>query len=223
MKSHLFGLVALALAPAMAAQAADLPRNNYAPAPAYQALPTFTWTGYYAGLNAGGNWGSYSGGASSIWGNANGFLAGVTGGYNYQIGQIVLGLEGDWDIDGERGPKALPGPAFGFGKVTNILTLRGRAGFSADRALVYVTGGYAGGQIAGSLGDATVPGYYTTSSWHNGFAVGAGIEYAFTNQISAKAEYLYESLGRSGIFAPPRRTDVGVNENAVRAGVNYHF
>ena len=222
LKTHILAAAVLALTPVVAARAADLP-GNYAPAPVYQQVPAFTWTGFYAGLNAGGNWGSFTGGGGTFWGSPSGVVVGPTAGYNYQMGPVVLGLEADWDYDSARGGKWVAGPAYGVGKLTNELTLRGRAGFAADRALIYATGGYAGGTVMGSLGDASVPGYFTTSGWRNGYAIGAGIEYAFTNQISVKAEYLYSSFDKSRIFAPPRLSTAGLRESALRAGVNYHF
>ncbi len=228
MKLISLGAVAIALLSAVAARAADMPNRKYSPQPAEPAyiapVPVFTWTGFYAGVNAGGNWGSATGGASQFWGSPSGAVFGLIGGYNYQIGQVVLGVEGDWDIDGARGTKSLPGPIVGVGKLTNELTVRGRLGYAADRALVYVTGGYAGGWISGSIADATtVPPYFSNAGWHNGFAVGAGIEYAFTNNISGKAEYLFTGLNQTNVFSPPHAITAGINESAVRAGVNYHF
>jgi outer membrane immunogenic protein len=60
----------------------------------------------------------------------------------------------------------------------------------------------------------------SASDWHNGYALGAGMEYAITNNVSAKAEYLYTDLAS--------KTDTGVSragltQNTVRMGVNYRF
>ncbi len=206
-----------------AAFAADLPRG-VAPAPAqpyYSQAPTFSWSGFYAGVNAGGNWGAFTGSVGPLVGTANGGVFGPTVGYNYQMGQIVVGAEGDWDIDGARGIKTTPGPVVGFGKITNELTLRGRLGYAADRALIYATGGYAGADLSGSL--AAAGQYYTTDKFRSGYALGAGIEYAFNNQISAKAEYIYSNFGNINVFTPPSQLLMGAHENTLRAGVNYHF
>jgi len=74
-------------------------------------------------------------------------------------------------------------------KIDSLVTARARAGVALDRALLYVTAGYAG---ADDKVSTTLPGAGVSSSdWRSGGAFGAGIEYAFTNNISAKAEYIY--------------------------------
>ena len=57
----------------------------------------------------------------------------------------------------------------------------------------------------------------------NGWALGAGMEYAITPHFSAKAEYLYASMGNNSYFSSPYTVSNGVNLNLLRAGVNYHF
>jgi outer membrane immunogenic protein len=220
---------AAALSFVAAASAADLPPRSAPadPAPYYApASGALNWTGAYAGLNAGVDWNAFSGSAGKVWGGNVGALLGVTGGYNYQFGQAVVGVEGDWDIDSLRSKKTTAGPAFGFGKSTSTLTLRARAGYATDRVLVFLTGGYAGASISGSLNDTSLPPggqYFSTEGWRNGFALGGGIEYAFTDHLSAKAEYLYENLTTQNVFTPPRALTAGSRDSVVRAGVNYHF
>src|ERR1700719_3008483 len=94
---------ALALVSAVPAFAADLPPAAppppRAPAMYVPAAPAFTWTGFYIGLNTGyafgqSNWTSPMG--STGYFNVNGALAGVTIGGNYQIGQLVVGIETDY-------------------------------------------------------------------------------------------------------------------------------
>src|SRR3954462_3289169 len=81
-----------------AASAADLPRPVYK-APAYIApAPVFSWTGFYVGVHAGYGWDKLTG--TSVFGTdsitAKGWLGGGQLGYNYQIGQFVLGVEGEY-------------------------------------------------------------------------------------------------------------------------------
>src|SRR5882724_752060 len=97
----LAGLLALTFAVG-SATAADLPPRYqpYAPAPVYS--PAFSWTGFYLGINGGGAWGR------SQWDGLDKFdisggLIGGTIGYNWQINQFVLGVEGDVDWSGIRG------------------------------------------------------------------------------------------------------------------------
>jgi outer membrane immunogenic protein len=192
-----------------AAMAADLPRRATAAAPYVAPVPVFTWTGFYAGVNAGYGWGSQKGAADADYGSLSGAQVGGTAGYNYQMGQIVLGMEGDMDWSNAKNTKG----AY-ISKQTSIGTVRGRVGYSVDRVLLFTTGGYAGGAVERTASAASA------SDWHNGYALGAGMEYAITNNVSAKAEYLYTDLAS--------KTDTGVSragltQNTVRMGVNYRF
>ncbi len=211
-----------------AASAADLPRRTDAapPAPVFTAAPAFSWTGFYVGVNGGYGFGGFTRGGDPLFGNASGGLVGGTLGYNQQFGSAVLGLEGDWGWSGIRGSSTLAGPALASSRLTNLMTARLRAGYSIDRALLFVSGGYAGGTLRSSLIDATLPPgsqSFTTSNWNNGFALGLGAEYAFTKNVSAKFEYLHVGLADKPIFAPPRATTTGLQSNILRAGVNYRF
>ena len=117
MKKILLSTVALAGLTA-GAMAADLPSRRMAPAP-YVAVPVFTWTGFYVGVNAGygfsdsNNSNSFGSGLSAVGptvtpvvpaigvfgdssrNNRDGFVGGGQLGYNYQIGSFVIGIEGD--------------------------------------------------------------------------------------------------------------------------------
>ncbi len=207
------------------AVAADLPGRGGAlsPAPMFVQNAPFSWSGFYAGLNAGYGWGSYSKAANTIMGKQSGGELGVQVGYNYQYGNLVLGVEGDvngsW-LSGSRNP--LVGVAT-RGSLDWYGTLRGRAGFAADRALIYVTGGYAGGEVKSNIVSVAPAFVETTSGWRNGYALGAGIEYAFTNSISAKAEYMYMNLGSQTLFLANLPAPSSYSASIIRAGVNYHF
>lgn len=53
--------------------------------------------------------------------------------------------------------------------------------------------------------------------------MGAGAEYGITDNLSAKLEYNYVSLGKQNFQFASGRTRVGVNEHLVKAGLNYRF
>lgn len=207
-KSIFAGAVA-ATAIAGTALAADLPRRTAAaaPAPVYKA---FNWTGAYAGVNGGYEFGKMTKSASATIGDIDGYSFGATAGYNQQIDNFVVGIEGDLaktNIDGSTGTNSA--------KITSLGTIRARAGVAVDRALVYGTAGYAGGntKVSSNAGSST--------KWENGYAVGTGLEYAFTNNISAKAEYLYTHLNDKNFNLAT--TTAGSNTSAIRTGVNYKF
>ena len=111
-------------------------------------------------------------------------------------------------------------------KIDWLTTFRLRAGYTWSHFLFYGTAGGA----AGDFRISTQP----TGASHNptaplGWAAGAGIEYLFTDAISAKIEYLYVNLGTIGCpagtlcSADNLSGSVSFTENLVRAGVNYKF
>ncbi len=209
----------LAAAVSSPAAAADMPARS-APRAFQPALPAFTWTGAYVGLNAGAIWGDFTKSASRIDGRT-GFTGGGTLGYNHQFGQVVLGLEGDYNYSGLRGSGVTsPGLFPATGRLNSFGTVRGRLGFAFDRALVYGTGGYAFGFSELNTG------FIKQSSTHHGYAIGGGLEYAFTPNISAKAEYLYMPFDTKDASALPGvgfGGKAGLDASVVRGGVNYRF
>ncbi|MBF9234339.1 outer membrane protein [Microvirga alba] len=241
MKKLLLASVAL-FGFAGAAAAADLPVRAAPPAPII--VPLFTWTGFYVGVNAGGAWNSNSNhgvfvpGVGFVEGNNNnngGFTGGGQIGYNYQVGSFVIGAETDIqyaDIGRSRNNDFLfLNPALvGFRNNNNsgnyFGTVRARAGVAFDRTLVYLTGGFAYGDVGG--GDR----FFGGSSSNGGWTVGGGVEYAFTNNITARLEGLYVNLERNknnDFFALGLVNTVGLTNNknnefgVVRAGLNYKF
>jgi outer membrane immunogenic protein len=230
------GIAVAASVLATTARAADLPPPAAppprAPVAYIPAAPAFSWTGFYIGLNAGhafgqSNWTSPMG--STGWFDVNGPLAGGTIGGNYQIGQIVVGAESDFDWQNVKGTLiggncTLPGavPASCRSASNWLGTFRARIGFAMDRVLLYATGGGAVANIKASLN--TLP---WASSTELGWASGLGIEVAMTDNWTAKAEYLavgfqQPSCGLANCFAAPP-VSVKFYESMVRGGVNYKF
>ena len=209
MKKILLSSVAF-LGLATGALAADLPSRR-APAPIIAAVPVFTWTGFYVGVNAGYGWNANDsitvGGVRFDLDDEGGFVGGAQAGYNYQIGSFVVGLEGDIQYADFGGDDRFDFDGDGildddFNNSDWFGTVRARAGVAFDRALIYATGGFAFADDA------------------NGWTVGGGLEYAFTNNLSAKIEGLYVNLDQDDDF-------FGINDDAefgvVRAGLNYRF
>jgi outer membrane immunogenic protein len=220
-----------------AAAAADLP-SRYAPPPVIAAVPVFTWTGFYVGVNAGYGWNTQDNnnfvdpvtGIVSNGGNDGGFVGGGQVGYNYQIGQFVIGLETDIQYADLGGGRNTFGQAAFLGDSNDgnwFGTVRARAGFAIDRALIYATGGFAYGDIgAGSsvfIGPNGQVFAGSSNSTNTGWVVGGGLEYAFTDNLTARVEGLYVNLDTErdvfGAFANNDNAEFGV----VRAGLNYKF
>jgi outer membrane immunogenic protein len=247
------------------AVAADLPARMPVKAPPMVA-PVFSWTGIYAGLNAGGGWmkdsvtpdcftpaGVYFGTGCTIVPapslKPSGFIGGGQIGGNYQVNQWVFGVEADLqgstikDSVSINGPFAIvgggtgvPGDVFTASEQLNWFgTVRGRFGWAADRALFYVTGGFAAGEVEVSTNTAFTSGIsypVSAKSTQTGWTAGGGIEYAFDPSWSAKIEGLYYDLGSVSILTGSvplpatgfrRGATFDLTGAIVRAGINYRF
>jgi outer membrane immunogenic protein len=182
------------------ALAADLPTHKPAPVFAPIAAAPFSWTGFYAGVQGGYAWDGeeiYTSNLSNFsysLGRTGGF-GGALVGYDYQINNFVLGASAEYnfsDINGSAAP--LPGIAFTT-RVNSFGSADGRLGFAFDRFLVYGTGGLAFGSINHSI---TLVGIQSDSfsSYPVGYDYGGGVEYAFTNNWAASAEYRHYDFGK---------------------------
>lgn len=227
MKKILLATVAAA-ALASVAGAADLPRRG-APAPYAAPIYTFTWTGLYVGAHLGYGWGSDRIAEIGVPGaganpSLDGLLAGAYLGANWQMNQFVLGLEGDLEYSGGRGTVAVGAPftvATGFTTDLNWQgSLRGRAGFAVDRALFYVTGGFAFADMDRTTFD---PAATRISSTKSGYTIGGGLEYAFTNNWLGRAEYRYSDFGRVTDLVNGNNYRHNIDQHAVRFGLGYKW
>jgi outer membrane immunogenic protein len=218
------------------------------------AVPVFTWTGLYFGAQVGYSWNDnsnhhslsgvyyrdaagnlvpYSTGFSRS--DSDGFLAGVHAGYNLQFGNFVVGIEGDVegvfgdddddDVFGGVIVRDINGNpvtyAFGPNQLDWQASIRARAGIAFDRLLVYGTGGFAFGGVSG--------GYYSGLFDNNddtitGWTLGAGLEYALTNNVTTRVEYRYTTFDRDGdVF---NNVNMGGNDfdfHTIRAGISVKF
>jgi outer membrane immunogenic protein len=225
----------------IAAQAADIPIKS--PRFSQPAVAAFSWTGFYVGATVG-----YASGTSqhvvptSLGGplagvtasdpfKVTGGLFGVTLGYNYQISNWVLGIESDWSMSSKSGVHgssiSLLNPLFTVSTSEEwIATVRARLGYAWDRWLVYGTAGWAVARVkAEDLGLLTGASETQTVG---GWAGGAGVEWAFAQNWSAKFEYLYIGLDTKTFFNPNPNPlgvphAVSLNNNIYRIGFNYRF
>jgi outer membrane immunogenic protein len=215
------------------AMAADMSRPVYKAPPAGVMPVAYDWTGFYIGGHVGYGW------AEKDWrdafglnvsSKADGFLGGGQVGFNYQIGQFVLGAEGDFSwsgITGGTSTAAFIGAPLGatFNTDVNwVSTLTGRVGLAFDRWLVYGKGGVAWANDTFSTNFYTLPASASVSETRIGWTAGAGVEYAFAPQWTAKLEYNYMDFGTRAVsFAPGTLTDIDQQMHVVKLGVNYKF
>jgi outer membrane immunogenic protein len=262
MKKLLIAGAALAALIGTPALAADMALKA-APPP---AAPAWSWTGFYAGVNLGGAWGTskYTFLPGPAWTGGSGAqlaadggpslkMSSVSGGgqigYNWQVNTIVFGAEADIEYTGLRKTNLFtqPGPACGcivtpytFTESSRsdwMATVRGRLGVTTGRVLFYGTGGvaFADSASADTLNfptlapAATFTGAGARSSIQTGWTAGGGVEWAFNDHWTAKAEYLYARFPTSTTGMNPINTTFTqsytdrLTVNLARLGVNYKF
>ncbi len=164
-----------------------------APAPA-PVITTPNWTGFYAGGQMG-----YANVDSDFVGDrdGDGFIGGLTAGYDYDMGSWVVGagFDYDWaDIDfGAGGPTDSTMEAIWRAKL--------RAGYKIGNGLLYATGGYANADT-------------NNRGSEDGYFIGAGYEHLVTQNISIGAEVLHHQF--DGFNTAPK-TDIDATTAQVRA------
>lgn len=221
-----FAALAALIATTASAPAADLGHGAPPPPAPYGAPPpAFTFGGFYLGVQGGWGFSSFTQDAERLIGSSNGGLIGVTGGYNYMVApQFLIGAEADFaftDIQVNRTPFF---GAIARGEVDNMLTVRGRAGLTMDRALFYVTGGFAASKNTIGVTSPFTGFTAVQSNFQPGWAVGAGVEYMLTSYLSAKGEYVFTSVGSDRYFDfSVNALNAGVNTSSVKGGLNVHF
>lgn len=229
MKTRLFGfaLATTMLVSTSAALAADMP----GPPPVDNLRGSYDWSGAYIGI---------VGGLACLGGNGYltdnktaghptydlggcGGKAGVTAGYNYQMDNIVLGVEGDY-MWGKDNWIRRNGNTSDFGiDLDGFGTLRARAGWAVDRTLLFVTGGaaYARATLHGVNG-AALPDPITKGQW--GWTIGGGVEQAVTDNFHLRLDYLYAHLGSKDYNQGCCQTNIKWGgEHEVRVGATWNF
>jgi opacity protein-like surface antigen len=232
--------------PVIQGRSADVAGAPLAPAP-YNWSGFFLGVSAPGALWGETKWSFTTGFGGTTANNYSGLLAGGGGGYNYQMGPYVFGGQVEWDWTNARGgesfsggnsfscpiasvvdnaPGALRSLSVSCGThVNSIFTATARLGYALDRLLVYGQGGLAVGDVAASsVSNSFSPGGTIASDSKTavGWTIGAGFEFGLTQNISAKAEYLYFDLGSDtynlGVPVAINRTG-----NIGRVGLNYRF
>ena len=244
MKRYALAVVAIAVLLTSPTLAAD---NTPVTAPVAAA----SWTGIYVGLNGGYGWGSADhafapGGSGS--GNLfspyttggsfdhrlSGGIFGGHAGFNYQVCNVVAGLEASFDWSSLKGSETnpfaptVPGLATYDTKLKWLATVTPRFGYALSNWLPYVKGGLAAGRVRSTL-SSTLGFDFSDGNDHIGWTIGAGIEYAWRNWIVG-LEYNYYDLGRQhygGEVSPnttwPLDYTVHPTFSTVLARVSYKF
>jgi outer membrane immunogenic protein len=202
----------------------------------YDQQPTaaYNWSGVYIGADAGYGWGNSTQDFDGIDYNVpldpKGWFGGLYAGYNHQLSNgLVLGVEGDFNIsgidaDGVRGiGDGVVDPSLSYGSDLKWSgSLRGRLGYAAGQFMPFVTGGLA---VARYEISETVPTSYSVSKTYTGWTLGAGIDYAMTDNILLRAEYRYADYGSERFENIPSwiNQSVDLSTNDIRIGMAYKF
>lgn len=188
------------------------------------------WSGFYFGGHAGGgaatgvNEASLTGGRLPTFDagdeiEMSGMLGGVFAGINTLSDSMLLGIEGDVGIGTVEGTLNY----FDTESITSTIDwnahLRGRVGVSVDSASFYLAGGLA---IASNsvFVDADFD-EDEDSAVHIGWTIGGGVEFAVTENIIARAEYLYDDYGSADYTLFGSNWSQDINSHTVRVGLSF--
>lgn len=179
--------------------------------------PAFSWTGAYFGVDAGygmldGDF-SVSGLAGSASDDFDGATIGAFAGYNWQLSNgFVAGVEGDVSYnfnDNNYGPLEVGTDWAG--------SARAKVGYAFDRALVYAAGGwtFANGYVDGA-------GIDESETFH-GWTIGAGVDYAVTDNMFLRGEYRYNDFGDKSFSDGFDTINADLDQHVVKVGLGVKF
>jgi outer membrane immunogenic protein len=221
----ILGVAGVLSAFVLPAIAADLGRHYPAPEQALPPSPAGTsWSGFYIGGNLGAAFDpndlsikdlSEEQDLSLKFSNDTELMGGVQGGYNWQLGGWVVGLEGDVD----------------FAKNINYLaSARGRVGWALGSWLPYATAGVGFIDADNNFSVLSAddgPFSFNADGTDTGFVVGGGLDYKIAPQLSLGLEGLYYGFGSesTSLIAGDEPFVLKEDEDfaTVRARLNYHF
>ena len=217
MKPLAYGVAALIIGSATYANAADMaPVEPPIEAPITEVSGIYDWNGFYVGANVGYGWtgAEFSAPGISRDRSLDGALVGLHAGYNFQNGPYVAGIEADvkHDFNEER---------FGIaGTPIEAQTewggsVRARLGYAIDRTLIFGTGGWAfsNAEIRNPVSGAE------RSKTLNGWTIGAGVEHAFTDNMTGRVEYRYTDFQDWNVAGG----NADFDKNEVLVGVSWKF
>jgi outer membrane immunogenic protein len=239
MKKLLLGTIALLAFTAVNAAAEQYVRPVYR-APIY--FPVFNWTGLYLGVHAGYAWAqdsddetiSNTHDASDFTPDGDaypeGALIGGYVGYNWQMGRLVFGVEGNGEYihakDSTPFSNTGSPPDFYETTIQSQGAVRGRIGYAVDRMLLYVAGGTAFAHVKERYVDGGTGDSSHDSKTQAGWTIGTGMDFALTDFLIGRFEYRYADFGtirnHPDVF-PGFTEHHSITENAVYFGIAYKF
>jgi high affinity Mn2+ porin len=179
-------------------------------------------------------------GSVDLFSRAGGYLGGFVLGYNYQIpSDFVLGVEADVAFPNYlNGATTVSSPLIGQASCGEAVdfsgTVRARIGYAFGDWLAYGTGGFAltydqltRTQLIGTPGGGVaVPGTMEFSMLaRTGWTAGAGVEFGFAPNWTARLEYLFTDYGshQTGFAQGAQVFDADLAVHEMRLGLNYRL
>lgn len=187
------------------------------------------WSGFYFGAHGGGgaaigtNEEPLSGGRLPNFGAGDeiamsGMVGGAFAGINMLTDNLLLGIEGDLGLGTIEGTVT----DLDTESITSTIDwnahLRGRIGAPVDGALFYLAGGLA---IASNSVFVDAYDEDQDSAIHIGLSIGGGVELSLTENLVARAEYLYDDYGTADYSFVDSNWSQDLNSQTVRIGLSF--
>jgi outer membrane immunogenic protein len=207
------------------------------PGRGYGGACCLSWTGFYIGGHLGYgrsdvDWANVSLTGERVNNDGRGFVGGGQIGYNWQIGNVVIGAEGTLsrtNLDDDFRSVVNPAAVTYSTDINWIGTVAGRLGFASGPALVYVKAGWATANVELSGRQTAIADSFSLDDRRNGWVVGGGFEYLFARNLSFGVEYNFIDLGSASYAGSTRLglpftiRDVDTEIHTVTARLNFKF
>lgn len=198
------------------------------PTPVIPLEQGIDWSGFYVGAHGGYGWADsdavFSNGnpAALDFGLDGAFIGGQVG-YSYVFGNgLLVGVEADYsfaNINGSASADIGLGTTVATMEIDSMASVRARLGYAMGQFLPYITGGWAWADVDRSASF----GNQSANADFDGWTLGAGVDYAITNNWSAGLEYRYTDFGDETFDFAPFDSIVDLDLHTVSLRLNYRF
>jgi outer membrane immunogenic protein len=187
--------------------------------PNYRTMAApYSWSGFYARPLISYQNAQWRGDGGRLLKNASGFTFGTEAGYNFQLGQFVVGPTADLSYSLVHGTANTWLANVSKADIGWVGSARAKAGITFDRLMIYGTGGFA-------FAETKIEGPFASNSQTEpGWTAGGGFQYLWSDHAIFQAEYRRLELQNKDFYALPiRQTKVGVAMNIINAGFYFKF
>jgi outer membrane immunogenic protein len=161
------------------------------------------WSGVYFGVSSGWSWSDadhvYTAFGTRYGNSPDAMLVGGHLGIQHQFGQLVVGIEGNWNtaVRDDFDATFCPNAAFRcLSRFDDVLTIGPRLGWSMGNWMPYLTGGYANARFEEERRvTATGALAFFGSARHDGWYIGGGFDWVVSPGWTVGLEYRHYELG----------------------------